>query len=127
MALLIVALVAYGFSRTIVENLIRPPVPGPLVLYVHAAVFFGWVALCVTQAALIRARNVRLHRRLGLAELALGLAIRTLHPAYRLGVPLIVAAQIATMFAFLGAAPTWLRIADWLIGGNAAAASVVRP
>lgn len=75
MSLLIFAVVIYGFSHTINENLIHPAYPRPLVLYVHAAIFTGWVILLTTQSALIRTRNVRLHRKLGLCALALAMAL----------------------------------------------------
>lgn len=75
MSVLIVAAIAYGFSQTIRQNLINPSIPRPWILYVHAAVFFGWVALFVTQATLIQTRNVRWHRRLGRAGIAIGASI----------------------------------------------------
>ncbi|MCW3836145.1 hypothetical protein ACFQ1E_08835 [Sphingomonas canadensis] len=37
----------------------------PLLLHVHAFVFFGWVTLYVTQNLLVAGGNVALHRRLG--------------------------------------------------------------
>lgn len=75
MSLVIAGVVIYGFSHTINENLIHPAYPRPLVLYFHAAIFTGWVVLLITQSALIRTRNVRLHRKLGLCALALAIAI----------------------------------------------------
>jgi hypothetical protein len=75
MAVLIAAVVVYGFSRTIFENLIHPADPRPRVLYVHAVVFASWVVLLNLQSALIRTRNVQLHRKIGSAAIALGMAI----------------------------------------------------
>jgi hypothetical protein len=75
MSLVIAGVVIYGFSHTINENLIHPVYPRPLVLYFHAAIFTGWVVLLITQSALIRTRNVRLHRKLGLCALALAIAV----------------------------------------------------
>jgi hypothetical protein len=72
MALAIVAVVGFGFGRTIDARLLRPPSPRPLLLYVHAAMFTGWVLLFVMQTALVRLRRVAWHRRLGLAGAALG-------------------------------------------------------
>jgi hypothetical protein len=72
MAILIASIVIYGFSLTIGSNLIHPSVPRPRILYLHAATFFAWVLLFVTQTALIQARHVRWHRRLGVTGLALG-------------------------------------------------------
>lgn len=78
MALLIAMVVSYGFGQTIVGNLIKPAYPRPAILYVHAAVFIGWVVLFVTQTGLVAARNVKLHRRLGLFGIALGSVIPVL-------------------------------------------------
>src|SRR5579863_6606151 len=75
MSLVIAAVVVYGFSQTVNENLIHPAYPRPLVLYFHAAIFTGWVVLLITQSALIRTRNLRLHRKLGLCALALAIAL----------------------------------------------------
>ena len=77
MSLLIVAVLAYGFSRTVNEKLIHPSVPPPLILYLHAATAVGWVVLFVTQAALVQSRNIRLHRRLGWVALLNGILIST--------------------------------------------------
>lgn len=65
MALLIPAIVVFGFSFTIGRNLIHPVIPRPSVLYVHAAVFSGWLVFFLLQSALVRTRNVRVHRSLG--------------------------------------------------------------
>jgi FtsH-binding integral membrane protein len=75
MSLVIAAIVIYGFSHTVNENLIHPAYPRPFVLYFHAAIFTGWVVLLITQSALIRTRNLRLHRKLGLCALALAIAL----------------------------------------------------
>jgi uncharacterized membrane protein YozB (DUF420 family) len=75
MSLAIAGIVIYGFSHTINENLIHPTYPRPLVLYIHAAIFACWVVLLIVQSALIRTRNVKLHRKLGLCALALAIAL----------------------------------------------------
>jgi hypothetical protein len=72
MALLIAAIVAYGFGRTLDAKLIHPASPRPLILYVHAIVFTLWVAIFVAQTALVRQRLVRWHMRLGILGLAVG-------------------------------------------------------
>ena len=74
-SLLIAVVVVYGFAQTIRQNLIQAPVPRPWVLYLHAVVFFGWVALFVVQTALIQTRNAQTHRRLGCAGLVVGASI----------------------------------------------------
>jgi hypothetical protein len=78
MSLLIAVVVAYGFSHTVDENLIHPAVPRPFILYIHAAVFSGWVLFFIFQSALIRTHNVRVHRLTGWFGVALGVAIPVL-------------------------------------------------
>jgi hypothetical protein len=75
MSLLVAIVVLYGFSRTVKTGLIHPPSPRPIVLYFHAVIFTGWVALFIVQSALVRKRNVRLHRQLGWFGFAMGIAI----------------------------------------------------
>lgn len=75
MSLLVMAAVVYGFSFTVGENLIHPTVPRPWVLYVHAVIFTGWLALFVLQAVLVRSRKVAWHRTLGWVGVGWGLLI----------------------------------------------------
>lgn len=42
MSLLVAAVLLYGFSHTIDQNLIHPKIPRPRLLYLHAALFTGW-------------------------------------------------------------------------------------
>ena len=65
MALVIPAIVVFGFSFTIGRNLIHPVIPRPTILYVHAAIFSGWLIFFLLQSALVRTRNVRVHRSIG--------------------------------------------------------------
>ena len=67
------ALVLYGFSHTVDEDVIHPTRPQPVILYIHAAVFTSWLLLLVFQTALVTVRNLRLHRRLGWLGLGLGI------------------------------------------------------
>ena len=70
MSLLIAVVAFYGFSHTIGENLLHAsPIP-PFILTIHAFVFPGWVLFFIFQSALVRSRNVRLHRTLGWFGLA---------------------------------------------------------
>ncbi|HEY3516810.1 MAG TPA: hypothetical protein VGL98_07145 [Gammaproteobacteria bacterium] len=63
-ALLIAAIVAWGFWKTYYSRpLTRTDLPA--IVHVHAAVFSLWVVVLVAQAAVVVAGNVRLHRRLG--------------------------------------------------------------
>ena len=75
MSLLVAVVVVYGFSRTVSSRLIHPPSPRPMILYFHAVVFTGWVVFFILQSALVKARNMKLHRRLGWFGLAMGIAI----------------------------------------------------
>jgi hypothetical protein len=75
MTLLIAGIVVYGFSHTVDQNLIHPAVPRPFILYVHAAVFSGWLVLFVLQSTLVRSHHVRWHRRVGLFGAGLGALI----------------------------------------------------
>jgi hypothetical protein len=77
MSLLIAIVVLYGFSRTVETGLIHPPSPRPIILYFHAVIFTGWVAFFIVQSALVRTRNLKLHRQLGWFGLVLGVAIPT--------------------------------------------------
>jgi FtsH-binding integral membrane protein len=65
MSLLAAGLVVWGFSHTIDRHLLHPPAPVPVLLWIHSAVFTGWIAFYILQSALVRTRNVRLHRNLG--------------------------------------------------------------
>jgi hypothetical protein len=75
MSLLIAVVVVYGFSHTIGHNLLHAsPIP-PFILTIHAIVFPGWVLFFTLQTALVRSRNVRLHRTLGWFGVALATGI----------------------------------------------------
>lgn len=75
----IVAVVLIGFSRSF---FIRPFFAGPpswaakeAIFYAHGAVFAAWFAVLAAQVVLIRAGNVRLHRRLGYAGAGVGVLV----------------------------------------------------
>jgi len=75
MALLIAGVVTYGFSHTIDDRLIHAVPPRPWILYLHAAIFSGWLVFLILQAALIRTHHISLHRRLGWFGVALGATV----------------------------------------------------
>jgi hypothetical protein len=75
MSLLIAVVVVYGFSFTVNPNLFHPASPRPAILYFHAVLFTGWLAFFIMQSALVRTRNVKVHRTLGWFGLALGAAM----------------------------------------------------
>ena len=78
MSLLIAVVVVYGFSQTIGHNLLHASPLPPFILTIHAIVFPGWVLFFILQSALVRTRNVPLHRTLGWFGLALGIGILVL-------------------------------------------------
>jgi hypothetical protein len=124
MAVLLAAIVSYGFSHTIEENLFHPSFPRPRVLYVHAAVFGGWMVLFLVQTGLVAlARKRRWHRRLGwlgvvvacaMPVLGTWSALRITHLRYGFGdldavAFLILAFNDMAAFAALMAAAILLR------------------
>jgi hypothetical protein len=75
MALLMAAIVIYGFSHTIGANLIHPSIPRPKLLYVHAALFSTFMAIYILQTGLVASGNVKLHQRLGPIWVVIGAAM----------------------------------------------------
>ncbi len=73
MSLLLAAIVTFGFSHT-VPNDLKPP-GLPLIFKCHAAIFVTWVMLFIAQPALIRTGSVRLHRCLGVIGALLAIAM----------------------------------------------------
>ena len=127
MAVLLAAIVWYGFSHTIEENLFHPSFPRPRVLYVHAAVFGGWMALLLVQSGLVAlARKRQWHRWLGwlgvvmacaMPVLGTWSALRMTHLRYAFGdiddvAFLILAFNDMAAFAALMAAAILLRGRD---------------
>lgn len=60
-----VALVLWTFARTYYLKLLYRAPPLSSLLHVHAIAMTGWVLLLMLQAALVSARRVDLHRRIG--------------------------------------------------------------
>jgi hypothetical protein len=65
MSLLMAALVVWGFSRTIDDNLFHAAVPRPFLLWVHGAAFSGWMVFFIAQSTLVRIHKVGWHRVFG--------------------------------------------------------------
>ena len=65
MSLVIAAVVAYGFGHTVDHFLIHAAPVRPWVLWLHGAVFSGWVLFFILQTSLVRVRKVAVHRTLG--------------------------------------------------------------
>ena len=71
MTVLIFAAVFYGFGSEYVRfRADYFPFPS-LLVYIHAALFFSWMLLLLTQASLVSAGQVAWHRRLGIAGFVL--------------------------------------------------------
>jgi FtsH-binding integral membrane protein len=67
MALLILATVFVGFARTYyLAGVFHAPLPS-LIIHLHGAAFSCWVLLLVTQASLVSAGRLDIHRRVGIA------------------------------------------------------------
>jgi len=71
-SLLIAAIVIWGFSHTVNQNLFHASPPRPLLLWFHGAAFSGWVAFFIFQSALVRTHNVKWHRFFGWFGAVLG-------------------------------------------------------
>lgn len=91
MAIAMATVIAGGFSTNLLLG--RSSFAVPFLYHAHAFVFFGWVALYVTQNALVAGGAVHVHRRFGWlalafvpAMVALGLAV-TLHSVQSRGGP----------------------------------------
>jgi hypothetical protein len=69
------AAVLYGFARTyFLAGMISAPLPNRTI-HVHGAAFTLWMVLLVVQSALISAKKVAWHRRLGMAGMGLAVAM----------------------------------------------------
>ncbi len=71
MALLMLATIFVGFARTYyLAGVFNAPLPSRII-HLHGAVFSCWILLLVTQASLVSAGRVHIHRRLGIAGVML--------------------------------------------------------
>jgi hypothetical protein len=75
MTVLLMAIVLVAFAPTLYLRAFTNALPLPAHLHVHGIVLTGWFVWLLVQAALIRSGNVRRHRQLGFAGVALGLAV----------------------------------------------------
>jgi hypothetical protein len=64
-----------GFWATYFGPLVRGTLSQPLLIHIHAAVFVGWLALFLGQAALAATRNVVWHLKLGRFGIGYGLLV----------------------------------------------------
>ncbi len=104
-----------GFVPEIVSHIAQHKPPFPLIVHVHAIVFFGWLTLLTTQVLLIRRKRPDLHRTLGTAAIGLAALMVVVGPAtaivmqrYHWGTPEsdppFLAIQLTDIIAFAGLA-----------------------
>ena len=67
--------VALGFGVTYAVPMARGTFAAPWFVHLHGASALGWVLLFIAQASLVRVRQTRLHRPLGLVGLPLALLV----------------------------------------------------
>ena len=75
MSLGFLAVALIGFSTTFVLPLARGTFAAAPIVYAHGVLLFTWLIFFIAQAALIRVRNVLMHRRLGWVGAFLGIAV----------------------------------------------------
>lgn len=64
-----------GFAKTFFHPLITGTFSAHPAIYIHGAFLFGWVALFIGQAALVRGWRLSTHRKLGWAGLAFAVGV----------------------------------------------------
>jgi hypothetical protein len=75
MSLLILVLVTAMFSTTVPARLFHPAIAPPSIVWLHGAVFYGWVLFFILQSGLVKIRKTRWHRTIGWFGVALGIAV----------------------------------------------------
>ena len=75
MSLLILVLVTVMFSTTVPARLFHPKIAPPSIVWVHGAVFYGWVLFFILQSGLVKIRKTYWHRTIGWFGVVLGVAI----------------------------------------------------
>jgi hypothetical protein len=66
-----VVLAVTGFSQSFFVPLARRALVVPPIVYIHGALFLGWVTLLLVQTLLVGRRRIRSHRRVGWIAVAL--------------------------------------------------------
>lgn len=69
------AIVFLGFARTFYLNGFFAKLHLPSLFIIHGVVFSSWVVLLVTQSALVSAKKIRIHQKLGYISIALVVAM----------------------------------------------------
>ena len=75
MSLLILFLVTVMFSTTVPARLFHPKIAPPYIVWLHGAVFYGWVLFFSLQSSLVKIRKTSWHRTIGWFGVALGIAV----------------------------------------------------
>jgi hypothetical protein len=75
MSLLILVLVTVMFSTIVPARLFHPKIAPPYIVWLHGAVFYGWVLFFILQSGLVKIHKTRWHRTIGWFGLALGIAV----------------------------------------------------
>jgi len=65
MSWVMTAVVVWGFSHTVVQNLFRAQPTRPWLLWTHGVAFSTWMVFFIAQSTLVRVRRVSIHRALG--------------------------------------------------------------
>jgi hypothetical protein len=69
-----------GFVPDMIRHVTQNKAAYPLAVHLHAAAMVGWLGLLTTQVLLIRGGRADIHRKLGLAGVALAVAVVVLSP-----------------------------------------------
>ena len=64
------ALVFAGFARTFFLNAFLAKLQLPSLWVVHGIAFSSWIVILLTQSVLVSAKQIRIHKKLGYASLA---------------------------------------------------------
>jgi hypothetical protein len=100
-----------GFVPELIGRVLGDPPPYPLVIHVHAVVFFGWLSFLTLQVGLVRTGNIAWHRRMGVAGALLAVAVVIAGPAAALTMhmshqarqpPQFLALQLLNIAVFAG-------------------------
>jgi len=116
-----------GFVPEILEHVAKNKPPYPFIIHVHALAFVGWLVVLTVQTLLIRRSRHDLHKKLGLAAMALAAIMIVVGPAtafymqrYHWGTPesdpAFIAIQLGDIIGFTG-----LAGAAFLLRGNSPA------
>jgi hypothetical protein len=88
LALMIVAIVFVGFSRSFYGTLVTNAAH-PWIIHVHAAVYVGWLALLIAQTMLAARGEIATHRRIGELGIAYGVIVWTVGLIVAIAMPVI--------------------------------------